>query len=44
MPVYHLWAAASYGPYLWDELLAIVRECGGGPVGDLAVAALPPTR
>ncbi len=44
VPVYHLWAAATYGPYLWDELLAIVRECGGGPVGDLAVAALPPTR
>ena len=39
-PVYHLWAAASYGPYLWDQLLAIVRDCGGGPVGDVAVAAL----
>ena len=42
-PVYHLWAAASYGPYLWDELLAIVRDCGGGPVGDVAVAAVLPT-
>ena len=41
-PVYHLWAAPSYGPYLWGELLAIVRECGGGPVGDLALAALRP--
>ena len=36
-PVYHLWAAASYGPYLWDELLAIVRDCGGGPVGDAVI-------
>ena len=43
-PVYHLWTAASYGPYLWDELLAIVRECGGGPVGDLAVATVLSTR
>ena len=41
-PVYHLWAAASYGPYLWDELLAIVRDCGGGPVGDVAVATVLP--
>ena len=37
VPVYHLWAAASYGPYLWDELLAIVRDCGGGPVGDAVI-------
>lgn len=43
-PVYHLWAAPSYGPYLWDELLAIVRECGGGPVGELALAAQLPAR
>ena len=43
-PVYHLWAAASYGPYLWDELLAIVRDCGGGPVGDAALAAVLPAR
>lgn len=43
-PVYHLWAAASYGLYLWDELLAIVRDCGGGPVGDAALAAVLPAR
>ena len=43
-PVYHLWAAASYGPYLWDELLAIVRDCGGGPVGDAALVAVLPAR
>lgn len=42
VPVYHLWSAASYGEYLWDELLAIVREFGGGPVGDVAVMALGP--
>ena len=41
-PVYHLWAAPGYGPYLWDELLAIVRECGGGPVGEMGAAALLP--
>lgn len=44
VPVYHLWAAPSYGPWLWDELLTIVRECGGGPVGELAAAALLPAR
>ena len=38
--VYHLWAPASYGPYLWDALLAIVSECGGSPVGELAVATV----
>ncbi|MDD9987413.1 MAG: hypothetical protein OXQ31_14145 [Spirochaetaceae bacterium] len=43
-PVYHLWAAASYGLYLWDELLAIVRDCGGGPVGDAALVAVLPAR
>ena len=43
-PVYHLWTAASYGPYLWDELLSIVRDCGGGPVGDAAVATVLSTR
>ncbi len=43
-PVYHLWAAPSYGPYLWDALLAIARECGGGPVGELAAATLLPAR
>ena len=43
-PVYHLWTAASYGLYLWDELLAIVRVCGGGPVGDAALAAVLPAR
>ena len=43
-PVYHLWTAASYGPYLWDELLAIVRDCGGGPVGDAALVAVLPAR
>lgn len=39
-PVYHLWTTASYGPYLWEELLAIVRECGGSPVGEDAVTTL----
>ena len=43
-PVYHLWTAASYGPYLWDELLAIVRDCGGGPVGDAVAATVLPAR
>ena len=40
LPVYHLWTAASYGPFLWKELIAIVQDCTGGPVGDEAVNTL----
>jgi sarcosine oxidase subunit gamma len=33
VPVYQLWLDFTYGPYLWDQLLGIVRELNGGPVG-----------
>lgn len=32
-PLYRVWCEPSYGVYLWEELLAIVRELGGAPVG-----------
>ncbi|MEX2118955.1 MAG: hypothetical protein WD847_05030 [Pirellulales bacterium] len=32
-PTFQLWADASYGPYLWETLLEIVRDLGGGPLG-----------
>jgi sarcosine oxidase subunit gamma len=30
---FQIWCDGSYGAYLWDTLLAIVVEKGGGPVG-----------
>jgi sarcosine oxidase subunit alpha len=30
---YQIWADGTYGPYLWDTLLEIVRESGGDAVG-----------
>jgi sarcosine oxidase subunit gamma len=33
LPVYQLWLDYSYGPWLWDQLFAIVRELEGGVVG-----------
>ena len=33
-----LWCDGSYGPYLWDTLLGIAVELGGGAV---AASALP---
>jgi sarcosine oxidase subunit gamma len=32
-PVFRIWTDASYGPYLWEELLKIVRELEGDAVG-----------
>jgi sarcosine oxidase subunit gamma len=31
--VYRLWCDGTYGPYLWDTLLEIAEELGGGAVG-----------
>jgi sarcosine oxidase subunit gamma len=33
IPTYQLWLDGSYGLYLWEALLAITGELGGGPVG-----------
>ena len=33
IPAFQIWCDPSYGPYLWETLLEIVREKGGGPVG-----------
>ena len=30
---YRLWCDHTFGPYLWDTLLEIARELGGGAVG-----------
>jgi sarcosine oxidase subunit gamma len=30
---WQLWADGTYGPYLWETLLQIVRELGGDAVG-----------
>lgn len=40
VPVYHVWTSASYGGFMWKELIAIVQDCGGGPVGDEAIGTL----
>lgn len=32
-PAFRIWCDASYGPYLWETLLGIVKEKGGGAVG-----------
>jgi len=32
-PVFRIWTDASYGAYLWEELLKIVNELGGDAVG-----------
>lgn len=39
-PVFRLWCAPSYGTFLWETLLSIVRELGGRPVGSTAVRKL----
>ncbi len=31
--VYRIWCDASYGPYLWEMLLEVAQELGGGAVG-----------
>lgn len=31
--IYRLWCDGTYGPYIWDTLLEIAEELGGGAVG-----------
>jgi sarcosine oxidase subunit gamma len=31
--VYRIWCDVSYGPYMWEMLLEIAQELGGGAVG-----------
>jgi sarcosine oxidase subunit gamma len=31
--LYRIWCDGTFGPYLFETLLAIARELGGGPVG-----------
>jgi len=33
LPLIRIWVDPSFGPYLWDTLLEIVQEQGGGPAG-----------
>lgn len=39
-PLYRIWCDGTFGPYLWNTLLEIARELGGGPVGLQAFAAV----
>jgi len=32
-PTYRIWCDGTFGVYLWDTLLGIAAELGGGPVG-----------
>ncbi len=32
-PVFRLWCDGSYGAYMWDMLLEVAKELGGGAVG-----------
>lgn len=31
--VYRIWCDVSYGPYMWEMLLEVAKELGGGAVG-----------
>jgi len=33
LPLVRIWADPTFGPYLWQTLLEIVQELGGGPAG-----------
>jgi sarcosine oxidase, subunit gamma len=33
VPLTRIWADPTFGPYLWETLLEIVQELGGGPAG-----------
>lgn len=33
LAVFQIWADCSYGMYLWETLLGILHELGGGVVG-----------
>jgi sarcosine oxidase subunit gamma len=32
-PVYRVWCDGTYGPYMWEVLIEIATELGGGAVG-----------
>jgi sarcosine oxidase subunit gamma len=32
-PCYRIWCDGTFGPYLWETLLEIARELGGGAIG-----------
>jgi sarcosine oxidase subunit gamma len=32
-PLFRIWCDGTFGPYLWQTLLEIAREAGGGAVG-----------
>jgi sarcosine oxidase subunit gamma len=36
-PVFRIWCDGTFGPYLWETLLEIAREEGGGAVGFTAL-------
>ena len=40
---YRLWCDGTYGLYLWETLVEIAREIGGGPIGTDALPPLTPT-
>jgi sarcosine oxidase subunit gamma len=42
-PLFRIWCDGSYGAYLWETLLGIVRELGGDCVGLACLFALPAT-
>jgi sarcosine oxidase subunit gamma len=42
-PLFRIWCDGSYGAYLWETLLGIVRELGGDCVGLACLFALPVT-
>lgn len=35
---YRLWCDGTFAPYLWETLVGVARELGGGPVGTEALA------
>jgi sarcosine oxidase subunit gamma len=37
-PRYRLWCDGSFAPYLWETLVDVARDLGGGPVGLEALA------
>jgi sarcosine oxidase subunit gamma len=39
-PYYRLWADGTYGMYLWQTLVGIAAELGGGPVGLAAITEI----
>jgi sarcosine oxidase, subunit gamma len=33
VPLYRIWCDPSFGAYLWETLLEVARDLGGGAVG-----------